>query len=290
MICEENKIGESRLTKVYRQSLNGKPIALKVYTHLRMQRLKSYDFEQMKYTDGRDFLARELAAYALLREAGGHEQFIPAFHGKFIDEKSVGLQLELADGPLLSFDEERGVYLRTALGKKLTDPLRRTAAVRQMLEALAFVHQQGLAHLDVKPDNFLSFGGRLKLLDFNCARPFAPSARHRLSYGTFLFGAPETFFELDAGYDPFKADVWALAVCVFALVEEHLPFAKEGAVPSQIEYELATKSVQPVFVRATHSEREFIRKGLTKDAQLRPSAAELLADPLFENGAPITVA
>lgn len=276
------QIGESRLTRVYRQSVDGRQFALKVYGRLRMERLKSYDFEQMRYTDGREFLARELAAYALLSALPSHEQFVPRFYGETADEQSVGLRLELADGPLMAFDDGRGAYIHTELGAGLADPRRRAIAAREMLEALCFLHKQGLAHLDLKPDNFLSFAGRLKLIDFNCARPFAADARHRLSYGTFFFAAPETFFKLDEGYDPFKADVWAFGACVFAAAEQRLPFAEGDEIcPPQIAYELATLNSEPVFARATAAERALIRRAMTKEADKRPSAEELLTEPLL---------
>lgn len=64
--------------------------------------------------------------------------------------------------------------------------------VAQILKALHFTHSQGVAHLDVKPDNILlTKGGRiLKLIDFGIAHK-SKGNDQRMPRGTQAFLAPE---------------------------------------------------------------------------------------------------
>jgi len=75
--------------------------------------------------------------------------------------------------------------------------------------ALAYLHGERLAHLDVKPDNLLVSAGRGKLCDFGTALHMPNSCVYRLTnVGTPGYRPPE----IDSGMetDATKADVWSL--------------------------------------------------------------------------------
>ena len=42
-----------------------------------------------------------------------------------------------------------------------------------------------------------------------------------------LYSSPESYFEIDKGYDGFKADLWALGVSIFVILSKTLPFKLE---------------------------------------------------------------
>jgi len=98
----------------------------------------------------------------------------------------------------------------------------------QMLCGLRFMHANGVAHHDIKPENvMLMSDGTLKLVDFGggyvCVepgrrlfRPREPSFDTGMRSGTRSYMAPEVLEHLR--HDARKADVWSLAMTLYALL------------------------------------------------------------------------
>ncbi|KIJ14384.1 hypothetical protein PAXINDRAFT_48894, partial [Paxillus involutus ATCC 200175] len=80
-----------------------------------------------------------------------------------------------------------------------------------LVEAVAFMHNHGVAHMDIKPPNVLTpvLGGRLSIIDFSSA-VFVKNAKVRFSgmVGTRGYIAPEVAAGEDA-YNPIHADLWS---------------------------------------------------------------------------------
>jgi calcium/calmodulin-dependent protein kinase I len=92
------------------------------------------------------------------------------------------------------------------------------SVVHQLLGALAHCHAQGIAHLDVKPDNLLiGPDGQVRLCDFG----LAARVPCRRSSHTLLFAPPEIFTEKMAYTG---TDVWAAGVLLFVLLTGYFPF------------------------------------------------------------------
>ena len=97
----------------------------------------------------------------------------------------------------------------------------------QVLEGVKHLHRFGIAHRDIKPQNILVSGDRLKLTDFGSS--FMPEdmyARTRENGGTILYSAPEVagisarLKDVDAY---FRADIYSLGVLLYHLVTSRLP-------------------------------------------------------------------
>jgi eukaryotic-like serine/threonine-protein kinase len=102
------------------------------------------------------------------------------------------------------------MVLETLSGSTLAalPPLARADAVemgRQLCSALGYLHRRGRLHLDLKPDNLIADGGRLKVIDFSIAqRP----GRVEPGTGTRRWMAPE---QERGGHVSTATDVWGIA-------------------------------------------------------------------------------
>uniref|UniRef100_F7ARN3 Maternal embryonic leucine zipper kinase n=1 Tax=Ciona intestinalis TaxID=7719 RepID=F7ARN3_CIOIN len=96
---------------------------------------------------------------------------------------------------------------------------------RQIVSAVAYMHNLGYAHRDLKPENLLIDDEQnLKLIDFGlCAKPKGGMSDHLYTCcGSPAYAAPE----LIAGksYMGSEADLWSMGVLLYALLNGFLPF------------------------------------------------------------------
>ena len=95
--------------------------------------------------------------------------------------------------------------------------------IQQTGEALNCVHQQGLLHRDVKPDNIMLHQDTAVLIDFALAQEFAkdrtvPHTNGKINY----FAAPEQYEK--HGKQGVYTDLYALAATLYYLLTSKLPF------------------------------------------------------------------
>jgi serine/threonine protein kinase len=97
--------------------------------------------------------------------------------------------------------------------------------MRQLANAVAYIHALALVHRDLKPDNILlSATDNIKIGDFGLARDFVAAKRENETWanyymsaacGTLFYMAPEVF----EGHYTEKGDVFALGVLLYAIEE-----------------------------------------------------------------------
>lgn len=103
--------------------------------------------------------------------------------------------------------------------------------LRQVLESVLYLHNKGIVHRDVKPENILcvnrSFPLRVKLTDFGLSRvvsspdPSAPDLTMRSQCGTAYYLAPEIANNLSYGK---PVDLWACGVVGYVMLAGKFPF------------------------------------------------------------------
>ncbi|MCS6912443.1 MAG: protein kinase [Myxococcales bacterium] len=144
------------------------------------------------------------------------------------------LVMELIEGESLRARRERaGGTLPEAEALRL---------MHLVAECVAATQQQGVYHLDLKPDNIMVLSGpegeRVKLLDFGTARPLQVPAETDLSdsrtdteagMGTPNYMAPEQFGGAHAVTD--RTDVYAIGVMLYELLAGRRPYAQPGFAP-----------------------------------------------------------
>lgn len=75
----------------------------------------------------------------------------------------------------------------------------------QMLEAVNYIHMNGVIHSDLKPANFLMIEGRLKLIDFGIASNIAIDSTSIIKFsqaGTFNYISPEALIDTSSSDSP----------------------------------------------------------------------------------------
>jgi len=133
----------------------------------------------------------------------------------------------------LETDETLYIIMSRCLGPDLVDHMEANGnallissvrdLARQMLHAIAAVHDHGLMHRDAKPENFRfkdPSATTLQLLDFGAAKPSDERPKAHTVTGTLLYAAPEVF----SGDYCRSCDLWSCGVILFLLVSGQLPF------------------------------------------------------------------
>ncbi|MGH3908416.1 MAG: serine/threonine-protein kinase [Pseudonocardiaceae bacterium] len=144
-----------------------------------------------------------------------HPHLVPV-HDLVAEGSQLAIVMDLVEG-----EDLRSLLRRRAVG--------RATGVRLLTEvaaALAAVHQAGVVHRDVKPENVLVTPGpqgQARLTDFGLAKALdSPTlTRHNQVLGTPAYLAPELIAGRPAGP---PADVFALGVMVFELLTGQRPF------------------------------------------------------------------
>ena len=135
-------------------------------------------------------------------------------------ETQIYLVLEYCPGgDLFDYIDERG---RLAEGEA-------RHLFRQIVAAVAQVHDQGFAHRDLKLENLLlGEDKRLKLTDFGlCAKPKGGMGSHLDTFcGTVNYAAPEIIS--GKRYLGSEADVWSMGVLLYTLLCGCLPFCDDN--------------------------------------------------------------
>ena len=136
--------------------------------------------------------------------------------------------MEFIDGPTV----------REELRREPMPPARAIHIVRQIADALAYVHAEGIIHRDVKPANImLASDGTAKLADLGLARPIelAEPEAHRGTdgrlriWGTAAYLPPEVATGRQA--DP-RSDLYSLGVTLFHMLAGRPPF--RGSTAAQV--------------------------------------------------------
>ena len=107
--------------------------------------------------------------------------------------------------------------------------------VRSLCDALAFAHENGVLHLDIKPSNIMfDRSGAVKLCDFGMATLASATGYGDARGGTIGYMPPE---QIEGGLVDERSDVFALAVVAWYALTGDNPFAAGTAEESLAKIE-----------------------------------------------------
>jgi eukaryotic-like serine/threonine-protein kinase len=162
---------------------------------------------------------------------------------------------------------------------------------RQMCAALAYAHERGVVHRDVKPANFLlTPDGQLKLSDFGLA---TISAGRKITaddrtVGTFLYMAPEQI----TGKPPVspQTDLYALGCVLFEMLAGSSPF--QGNASGEVLHKHLTEAppaLSSLVMSCPAEIDQLVARLLAKKPEDRPASAAEVVAALNNCGSTITV-
>lgn len=172
-------------------------------------------------------------------------------------------------------------YLRGKTAQELLkekgkiDPDEAVAIGLSVLEALETVHQAGILHRDISPDNiFLTDEGKVKLIDFGAARYATTSHSKSLSVIIKQGYAPIEQYRSRGEQGPWT-DVYGVAATLYKLITGKTP---EDSIERAVKDELLPPS--KMGVKISKSLENAIMNGLNVPIEGRPKSAKAFYDEL----------
>lgn len=111
----------------------------------------------------------------------------------------------------------------------------------QILVAVDYLHQNKIAHRDIKLENILISNLNpinIKLVDFGFSHFISEATNYRC--GSIDYAAPEV--KSNNAFDPLKTDIWSMGVILHILLTGFFPFEKESFLSKKFEQNINYQS------------------------------------------------
>ena len=220
-----------------------------------------------------DFLRQEVSFWS----TSCHPNVV-GYYGSFMSGSVIYLLMEYcAAGSLYDI-------MRFSFPQGFKDELLIATFLRDVLNALQYIHSNGQIHRDVKPGNvLLCADGAVKLGDFGVAASLIEqgqrqNARYTVT-GTPCYMAPEVLNE-DHGYTE-KADIWSLGITAIELATGEAPYSRLKQMEVMIKILKSPPPTLPTNSPYSMEFRDFVKCCLQKDPKDRLTAEQLLKHPFI---------
>ncbi|XP_015111938.1 mitogen-activated protein kinase kinase kinase kinase 5 isoform X5 [Diachasma alloeum] len=202
---------------------------------------------------------------------------IIAYYGSYLRRDKLWICMEYCGGGSL-----QDIY-------HITGPLTEIQIAymcRETLLGLAYLHDMGKMHRDIKGANILlTEAGDVKLADFGVSAQITATINKRKSFiGTPYWMAPEVAaVERKGGYNQL-CDIWACGITAIELAELQPPMF--DLHPMRALFLMSKSSFKPPTLKDrdkwSPTFHNFVKVALTKNPKKRPTAAKLLAHGFFQ--------
>ncbi|KAF6813368.1 CAMKK/META protein kinase [Colletotrichum musicola] len=182
---------------------------------------------------------------------------------------------------------KKGVVMKVGLNEKAT-PYGEDSCrywFRDLILGIEYLHEQGVIHRDIKPDNLLlTEDDVLKVVDFGVSEMFEKAGESMMtakSAGSPAFLAPELCVVRHGDVDGKAADIWSMGVSLYCLRYGKIPFEHDGV----LEMYEAIKTESPILPEDENPDFvDLMNKILEKDPKKRIRMAELREHPWVTKG------
>lgn len=153
--------------------------------------------------------------------------------------------------------------------------------MQPMIEALMFVHKEGIIHRDISPDNIIvNKQGKLVLVDFGAARQESPALTHSMTVMFKRGYTPEEQYR-GRGIQGSWTDVYSLCATMYFMLTGVSP---NEAIDRMLEDTLVSLCDMPE-IELMDSEKQTIMQGLAVKAEHRIQDMSSLLEKLYrQNG------
>ncbi|KAL4656699.1 titin-like, partial [Arapaima gigas] len=183
---------------------------------------------------------------------------------------------------VMIFEFISGVDIFERLGTANFDLTEREIAryLRQVCDALQFLHSKNYAHFDIRPDNIIYTTRKssiVKIIEMGQARLLVPGENVRIQFTAPEYCAPEVH-----QHDVVSTvtDMWSVGVLAYVLLSGLNPFTAENTQKMiericNVDYTFDAEAFSDISLEAM----DFIDRLLTKERKHRMTAAEALEHP-----------
>jgi len=204
------------------------------------------------------------------------------------DENELFIVMELCEGGEL-FDRIKSEAATRSAGAYTEKDA--SQVLRQAFQGLKYMHDQKIAHCDLKPDNFMFLttarDSPLKIIDFGMSKFVRRRKYFESLAGTPYYVAPEVI----QGHYSEHCDLWSLGVVMFVMIFGYPPFYADQEVHGQYTdekifeliragFEAKTKEGYgahfPSAIPCSNAAKDLMTKLLETDPAKRISASEAL--------------
>ncbi|GMF33003.1 unnamed protein product [Phytophthora lilii] len=273
----KEKIGQGAQGSIYRceETKTGREVAVKV---IWTRDLPPPAVEAVK---------REVKTMKRLR----HRHLVRYLQATEKKQSELRIYMEYAAGGSVSSRLSRSGALPVGLAKRFT---------RQLCEALQYLHQNGIAHRDIKCANILLTGSSssgddssrvdVKLADFGTFKVVGCASLVGGLKGTPHWMAPEVIrqqnMEDDGNHERwFRADVWSLGCAVLEMITGHSPW-QQYSNPLTAMYQIVSSDNTPTIPSDVSEETaSFLKLCLQRNPEHRATIAQLLTHPFVRRAA-----
>ncbi|EGR34166.1 protein kinase domain protein [Ichthyophthirius multifiliis] len=252
------KLGEGKFSEVY-LSCDKKTSFLFALKKIKKETINQYNITQD--------IIKEIKSQTLLE----HPNLIKLY-GFFADEEAIYLIQELGHGKELFAD------LKSQPNKRFKEPITANF-IRQIIQALIYMHQKKFIHRDIKLENIMLTNGVLKLCDFGYTTAFQEDQMRKTFCGTLDYASPEMVEGKE--YDN-SVDAWSIGILTYELIFGQAPFTDKNDMEKTFLNIVKNEIDFPGLI--SFEGVDFIKKLLVKKPQERMTLNDALQHPFIQSG------